>query len=106
MATKLARVKLANGEELMVEVDEPPTTGVKAVSVGRGGEIEFGPALENVKSAAGQLLEKLREIAVPPDSCEISFGIKLSASAGVILAKAGTEANFTIKMSWAARKSA
>jgi hypothetical protein len=101
MATELVAVKLRDGGEIMVEVDEPPRApGVKPVSLGRAGEIEFNTALDQIKSAANQLQQSLTSIAVPPDGCEISFGIKLSVSAGVILAKAGTEANFTIKMNW------
>jgi hypothetical protein len=104
MATKLVAVKLKDGSQLMVEVDEPPTIGVKAVSLGKSGEIEFDSALDQIKSAANQLQNALSSIAVPPDGCEITFGIKLSASAGVILAKAGTEANFGIKMNWSKKK--
>ena len=101
MATKLVAVKLADKSELMVEVDEPPSPpGVKAVGIGDSGKIDLGAALAHVKVAAAEVQEHLLSIAVPPQSFEITFGIKLSASAGVILAKAGTEANFTIKMNW------
>jgi|KBSSwiStaDraftv2_1062776.scaffolds.fasta_scaffold1780179_1 hypothetical protein len=105
MATKLVAVKLKDGSQLMVEVDEPPApVGVTAVGLGKSGEIEFDTALDHIKKAADQLQSALSSIAVPPDACEISFGIKLSASAGVILAKAGTEANFGIKMNWSKGK--
>ncbi len=105
MATELVAVKLKDGGQIMVEVDEPPrAAGVKAVGLGRAGEIDFDTALDQIKSAANQLQNSLASIAVPPDGCEISFGIKLSVSAGVILAKAGTEANFTIKMNWSKKK--
>jgi hypothetical protein len=101
MASELVAVKLKDGGELMVEVEElPPPPGRRDVSIGADGAIEFDSALDNIKSAANQLQKALSSIAVPPDGCEITFGIKLSASAGVILAKAGTEANFSIKMTW------
>jgi len=100
MTTKLTTVKLADGKELLVEIDEPPTVGVRSVGIGDKGEVDFNSALETVKSAANQLQGALLSLAVKPESCEIAFGIKLSASAGVILAKAGTEANFSIKLNW------
>jgi Trypsin-co-occurring domain 1 len=100
MTTELVAVQLADGSQLMVEVDQPPPpVGVEAVGLGDG-KIDLGAALEQIKSAAIEVQDKLRSIAVPPESFELSFGIKLSASAGVILAKAGTEANFTVKMNW------
>jgi hypothetical protein len=100
MATTLTTVKLPDGKEFIAEVDEPPVVGVTPVGLGADGKVEFGAALDQVKSAADQLQAALTSLVVPPESCEITFGIKLSASAGVILAKAGTEANFGIKMSW------
>jgi len=104
MTAKIVSLKIVGGQDLLVEVDEPATTGVKPVGIGPRGEIDFAGALNNIKSAAAQLRETLASLATPPDNCEISFGIKFSASAGVILAKAGTEANFQIKMSWAKEK--
>lgn len=101
MATKIVTVVVGQGKEIAVEVDDDvPEVGVKSVGLGKDGRINLSAALDNIKDAAEQLRETLAKIAVPPQNCEISFGIKLSASAGVILAKAGTEANFTIKMGW------
>jgi Trypsin-co-occurring domain 1 len=104
MPVKLTTVVLAGGQELAVEVDEPPAAGVRAVALTDKGEIDFAAALEHIKAAASQLQTALASVAIPPQNCEISFGIKFSASAGVILAKAGTEANFGIKMSWSNKK--
>jgi hypothetical protein len=105
MSTELVVVKLKDGSQLTVETDEPPPApGVAPVSLGHNGEIEFDKALDQIKSAANQLQAALTAIAVPPEACEITFGIKLSASAGVILAKAGAEANFGIKMNWSKKK--
>jgi Trypsin-co-occurring domain 1 len=102
---KLIAVKLDDGKQIMVEADDLPLpVGVKPVSLREDGQIEFSSALDTIKSAATQLQKSLLSMVSPPDGCEISFGVKLSASAGVILAKAGTEANFTIKMNWSAKK--
>jgi hypothetical protein len=103
MATELVKVKLADGKELLVEVEEPTLVGVQATALGPGGEIDLASAMEHVKGAATQLFQALQEMTVKPDDCEITFGIKLSASAGVILAKAGAEANFEVKLGWSSK---
>jgi hypothetical protein len=36
----------------------------------------------------------------PPDKVEVEFGVKLNADAGVILASAGAEANYTVTLTW------
>jgi Trypsin-co-occurring domain 1 len=91
-------------EDLAVEVDEPTAVGVRAVALTDKGEVDFAAALEHIKTAASQLQTTMASVAIPPKDCEISFGIKFSASAGIVLAKAGTEANFGIKMSWSNEK--
>lgn len=103
MTTKIVTVVVAGGKEILVETDDTPAVGVKPVGL-QDGRIDLSSALDHIKQAAGELQGALAKIAVPPDNCEITFGIKLSASAGVILAKAGTEANFTIKMGWSKKK--
>ena len=104
MTDTVVAAKLRSGEALLFEVDEPMAIGgVTAVGIGavaRDGFIDLDGALGGVKQAASQVLDAVRSIAVPPDSCEISFGVKLSGTLGAIIAKASTEANFTIKMVW------
>jgi hypothetical protein len=38
--------------------------------------------------------------ALAPDQSEIEFGIKLSAEAGVVVAKTAVEGHFNIKLTW------
>lgn len=101
MAEQLVAARLRSGEAILFEVDEPEAYGVTAVGI-RDGTIDLDCALTGVKQAAAQVLETIRSVAVPPDTCEISFGVKLSGSMGAIIAKASTEANFTIKLVWKA----
>ena len=108
MAEALVAARLDSGETLLFEVDEPDDIGVTAISISVDqdtGMVELDKALGGVKRAAGQVLETMRSIAVPPDSCEISFGVKLSGTVGAIIAKASTEANFTIKLTWTKKNS-
>jgi hypothetical protein len=103
MAEQVVTARLNSGEAILFEVDEPEAYGVTAVGIRReDGTIDLDSALSGVKEAAAQVLQTIRSIAVPPDSCEISFGVKLSGSMGAIIAKASTEANFTIKLVWKA----
>lgn len=108
MAEKLVMAHLDSGETLLFEVEEIDDYGVTAVSIGvdpETGMIDLGKALTGVRRAAAQVLDAVRSISVPPDNCEIQFGVKLSGSLGAIIAKASTEANFTIKLTWKAKDS-
>jgi hypothetical protein len=99
--TEIIKLRLSDGTEIFAEVEEARRLAGQA-STGTGGprEINFRQALDNVREAAGELVTMVRSIAVPPDECEVSFGIKLNAQAGAIIAKASAEANFTVKLSW------
>jgi hypothetical protein len=44
------------------------------------------------------------DLATPPDTVKIEFGVKLTAEAGVVIAKAATEANFKLSLEWSAGK--
>src|SRR5450631_698287 len=103
METKVARLQLGDGRELIYEDNvDLPAPGERLVSIDTLPNIDFETALATIKSATSQLMETLSSIDKRPDECELEFGIKLSAAAGAILAKAGAEANFTVKMKWCA----
>jgi Trypsin-co-occurring domain 1 len=55
-----------------------------------------GPAVE----AAKTVLEKAKEIK--PDGVEVKFGVKVTGEANWIVAKAATESNFEITLTWEA----
>ncbi|HET9254978.1 MAG TPA: CU044_2847 family protein [Pseudonocardiaceae bacterium] len=52
------------------------------------------PAVEGARA----VLAKVREAA--PDKIEVKFGIKVSGTANWLIAKAATEGNFDITMTW------
>ena len=56
--------------------------------------------MEKVRYAAEGILHQLRSLAEPPDEVEVEFGVKMSAEPGAIIAKASTEANFKINLTW------
>jgi hypothetical protein len=97
MATELTEIRLQDGRILFAEVEETRGGGPTAVAIG---DVDFHKALSSIKGAAEELFDTLHSMTVSPDSCEISFGIKLSGSIGAVLAKAEGEANFAVKMTW------
>jgi hypothetical protein len=52
------------------------------------------PAVE----AARTVLDKVREAA--PDEVQVKFGIKVSGSANWLVARAATEGNFEVTLTW------
>lgn len=55
------------------------------------------PAVEGARA----VLDKVREAA--PDEIEVKFGIKVSGTANWLVAKAATEGNFEITLTWTPR---
>jgi hypothetical protein len=106
MSSEIVKLRFSDGSELLAEVDGDETVRQGATPAALSGEpiIDFASALAKVRSAAEQLRHGLSGLEPPPKTCELTFGIKLSASAGVVLAKAGTEASFGIKLSWSRKE--
>jgi hypothetical protein len=102
---ELAQFPLNGGGVLVVEVDAADSPARRVM---RGANPEavatatatFESALQTVRSAAEGILHQLRSLAEPPDEVEVEFGVKMSAETGAIIAKASTEANFKINLTW------
>lgn len=62
----------------------------------------FTNAAETIKKVAGAVFGKLKDIG--PDEVELTVGVKLTTSAGVVIAQAGSEGSFQIKCKWKASK--
>jgi len=97
---QLVEYELEDGSTILVEVDLPEA-GIERAA--RGDQIvkakeRFSEALEQIKPVAQTVLSKLGSLSA--DEIGVEFGIKLSAKAGVILASADAEANFTVTLTW------
>jgi hypothetical protein len=57
-------------------------------------------AVEPAVEAAKAVLDKAKE--VKPDGIEVKFGVKVTGEANWVVAKAATEGNFEITLTWAA----
>lgn len=102
---RLIEFPLENGGSILVEVDEPRADGgtmrsARPTEIVEKAKQTFETALEKIRPAASAIITKLRDLSEPADQIGVEFGIKLSAEAGVVLASAGVEANYTVTLTW------
>ncbi len=104
----LVAFPLESGGSIVIEVDEPEVGGT--VRAARGEKLD--QAKETVEEALNKILpvtknvvEKIRDVAHKPEEIEITFGVKLTTTAGAVIASASAEANFEIRMLWTDKKS-
>ncbi|MDW7991470.1 MAG: CU044_2847 family protein [Anaerolineae bacterium] len=104
---RLVEFPLEDGTSVWVEVEEVEGPGMVPAARGEGvperARQTFEAALERVRPLAKAVICKLRTLADPPDEIdeiEVEFGLKLNAEAGAILAAAGTEAHYTVTLTW------
>ena len=91
--TEAVRFPTASGG-VLIEVED--AKGLKPVSTGAGIAIKeagesFESALESVKGLASSFHASLSEMAQRPDAVTVEFSVKLSATAGVIIASGSGE---------------
>jgi hypothetical protein len=100
--TEMARFVLEDGGEVVVEVDP----GAHTTRVARRDDlvaeakVSFEKALESVRDAASAALDQLRSMTRQPDEVELKFAVKLSASAGAVIAKTAVDGQFEVKLKW------
>lgn len=105
--TTVVEMPLADGTKVLVEVAED---GREPRRVGRSGDImrhateTLEEALRRVKPAITTVFSEIRDLATPPDKIKVEFGVKLTADAGVVIARAGSEANFKLCLEWARQR--
>lgn len=109
---KLIEYKLTNGGSIFIEVEENEPTDrlqegmVPATPITRGHELiekaamDFERALDTIKPAAATIIKKIRSLNDVPDEIDVQFGLKLTASAGAVVAAAGVDANYTVTLKW------
>lgn len=96
-------VPVDGSESIRVEVSEE-TDGI--VRVARPGQVaaiaqeSLQQSLDRIRPVVVAMWEKLRHLPESPSRVSVEFGIKLSAEAGVIVARGATEANFVVSLEW------
>jgi len=92
-------VTYALDDEAPVSVEIVPVEGFVPVGVEQvAGHVRraVGPAV----AAAKEVLEQTRAMA--PDTVQVKFGVKVTGTANWLIAKAATEGNFEITLTWGA----
>jgi hypothetical protein len=110
---QLVRTELVDGGVMFVEVEEidesavAPTPsgrvtrgGISAAEVPQRLQTSFEAALAQISPTAEQLVAQLVNLKEPPDQVGLEFGLTMTASAGVVLASAGLQANFKVSLTW------
>jgi alkanesulfonate monooxygenase SsuD/methylene tetrahydromethanopterin reductase-like flavin-dependent oxidoreductase (luciferase family) len=99
----LVEIPIDGAEPVLMEVAE---VDEGAVRVARPGEVvatateSFQAALARFRPMASAVVKQLRELADRPEEISVEFGLKLTADAGMVIAKTGGEANFKVSLVW------
>lgn len=84
-------------DNVVVGIEFDPPAGFRPAGVDEiAGRVR--EAVEPAVAAARVVLERIREAA--PDEVKVKFGIKVSGTANWFVAKAATEGNFEIELTW------
>ena len=57
-------------------------------------------ALDNIKPAAEAILSHLSALSITPNEVEVTFSLKATATAGMVIASGTLEANYVVKLKW------
>ena len=106
------KYQTADGSTVLVEVEgESEIIQEGVAKAGRVGDMvkdtvkdvqtKFEDAMDAVRHNAQVIIGKVKELSDRPDEVEVTFGLKATGELGnFAVAKAGAEANYTIKMTW------
>jgi hypothetical protein len=103
MVGKIQTFILSDGSTVAVEA-EPLSGEEELISIGREEIVvetqkRFTEALSSTAAASREVLETF-SMQLKPNSLELSFGLKFSAKAGIVLASADSEATIAVKAVW------
>lgn len=102
--SEVLRLRIDDGSSVLVEAWEPVDSGIERVGRVQDAVTEAGNTLQEavlrLRPALEAIVTGMRGLASSPDKVKVEFGIKLTAEAGVVVAKASTEANFKVSVEW------
>ena len=102
---RYVRFDVGKGDSIIVEVDEPAAAGA-TVPAGLRAEmpekakVTFEEALDRIRPIAEAVINRVRDLSDAPDEIGVEFGLKLSGTAGAIIASATMEANYKVTLTW------
>lgn len=102
----MATAQFEEDDEVIL-VEFAPAAGVRSVSLSPKDAIEKSQeavdhALKTMRRMAKKTMKAINAIPVSekPNTISVSFGLKLTAEGGAIIAKAGVEAGINVTMTW------
>ena len=102
---QLVEYPLQDGGSLFIEQEVPESqSGLDQAAL--SGEVVLKAqqtlegALEQFKPAASAIVRHLRGLADAPDEFEVEFGLKVTASVGIVVSSGSTEANLVVRLRW------
>jgi hypothetical protein len=101
---RLVKFPLADGSVIVVEVDEPETSGT--VRASRSDDMideakqTFEQSLNTIKTSTESVITKLQDLIHRPDEIEMEFGFNMSGEFGAVIAKVTAEANYKVTLRW------
>jgi hypothetical protein len=103
--TEYVGVRTQDGEVVPFEIDEtedgPVMAGRRWDAASAKAEETFEAGVERATAIARSVVAKMASISAPrPDKVAVEIGLKVSAGAGVVIAKCSTEAHVKITVEW------
>lgn len=97
---RLVRFQVDESDSVVVEVDDGDASSQVGVSdVIEDAADDFSAKLGSVRKAVEVALRELGE-TLNPETLKVSFGVKLNAQAGAVIAKTSVEGNLHVEMEW------
>ena len=94
-------------DDEVILVEMTPVPGVRSVSadprdIAENSKKAINSAFKSMRGMAKKTVKAIKEIPVTerPHKVEVSFGLKLTAEGGALVAKAGVEAAINVTMTW------
>ena len=110
---KFIKYKTDEGNEVWIEIedegeddqfvtddDDHGSDTVQASDDSLAEKVKLSKVLESIKPLVNAIYKQVEDVAVRPQEVAVEFGMKFNAQVGVVLAKATTGANMTIKLKW------
>jgi Trypsin-co-occurring domain 1 len=96
-------VTKTNAPEIIVDL--APVKGVQKVArkpeeLAQASAEAMDRAMDTVRAMAERTKKAVESLDAKPDDIEVTFGIKLTAEAGALIAKVGGEAQLEVKLAW------
>jgi hypothetical protein len=95
MSTEVVRYRVDGTTVANIEIE--PTVGFQPAGAGKFAGLIRDAARPSIE-AAKEVLDQVK--ALQPDAVEVKFGIKVTGTADWVVAKAATEGNFEVTLSW------